>query len=54
MSQHFDNVNWFNLDIYTQTDNKETLENPLIVIAGDEEDDEDSQNVKLLNGLERR
>ena len=44
----------FNMDIYAQKDNKETFANVEIVVPGDDEDETESDNVKLLTGLERR
>merc|ERR1712136_393834 len=43
----------FNMDIYAQKDNKETFANVEIVVPGDDEDETESDNVKLLTGLER-
>ena len=44
----------FNMDIYAQKDNNETFSNVEIVVPGDDEDETESDNVKLLTGLERR
>jgi len=41
------------MDIYAQKDNKETFANVEIVVPGDDEDETESDNVKLLTGLER-
>ena len=43
-----------NMDVYAQKDNKETFGNVEIVVPGDDEDETESDNVKLLTGLERR
>ena len=43
-----------NMDVYAQKDNKETFANVEIVVPGDDEDETESDNVKLLTGLERR
>ena len=42
------------MDIYAQKDNEETFANVEIVVPGDDEDETESDNVKLLTGLERR
>ena len=42
------------MDVYAQKDNKETFGNVEIVVPGDDEDETESDNVKLLTGLERR
>ena len=42
------------MDVYTQKDSNESFSNVEIVIPKDDEDDNDSEGVKLLTGLERR
>ena len=42
------------MDVYTHNENKEEFANVEIVVPRDDEDENDSEAVKLLTGLERR